>query len=87
MKPSELVKVKALEWWDWVAFPFQQLEWSFIVYPAGGNYCRDCMWEAVYENESGELQTRIGVFPTKADAKAACQAHYESMILALLDSK
>lgn len=87
MKPSDLVKVKALEWEpdDFGTLGIQYCAKAFnYLYYAWTNESEHTA--EVWIGEGGDYDRIIQQsHPTEAAAKAACQAHYESMIYELLE--
>lgn len=79
MKPSDLVKVKALEWGSRPGLKHAFYELYVIdKVNTTGEY-------VVFFNNAWLPDMPINGYATLADAKAACQAHYESMIYELLE--
>lgn len=85
MKPSDLVKVKGLEWehGDSCAYPWGVDGWHYVYWRWASDH--DSPWQADYQHDWKEGCVRLGSYPTESSAKAACQAHYEAMIYELLE--
>lgn len=89
MKPSDLVKVKALEWGDQShggRFP-PLLHAHMFGYDYWVSLRDNGVWRAsVTMGDDDNVRCFLkSAHLTIHDAKAACQAHYESMIYELLE--